>query len=611
MTRKGPITTEIDARRTVDLRREPDDPGEAGDDLPASSPPPMRQSSTVAKPRQPTPRPSLAKRAVLDSEPPPTVGSAAPPSRAVAPKNPTLPWGLPKVSRAPQADDENGVARHLAWLDGERRVQLEVALGRNDFARAVTMLDEERNRFPKNLTIVKAIQAVEAAARAYWSTRIGSFDRVPIRVGSLPRGRVSAEHTILKLADGVATIEDILRVSPFPDHRTLEALADLAQKGVISSRPPPKKSSDAPPAGPKSLSLPPLGDDPEPRESPPPDLPRSASIDGIRFSPRPPNVTPRVGMSIAELIAEANQEMGRETLPDPVEVLTRAAMTREDPPTTRPNPREASALEDDDVPEILKPSSLAPAPAIASRLPASLDPAASRDIPTPPEGSTTRRRSLADDAAPSSVAAMAASLLADEARERDSVIPAAPPRFARFDDVGSPNTSRSATPSAPMAAPPREGPRLSFVIMLVLAGLAAAASATALYLVVRRPNEVPQPPPPAATAAPKPTSTAVATQTASAPASTSVPTMSTLALHIELTPPHARIFLDDVLLTKPYDAVIPKTGRVHNIRAEALGYKTRKTTFVANGDTNLIIALDLLPPVPRPEPQGDPYPTEP
>ena len=87
--------------------------------------------------------------------------------------------------------------------------------------------------------------------------------------------------------------------------------------------------------------------------------------------------------------------------------------------------------------------------------------------------------------------------------------------------------------------------------------------------------------------------------------------MSTLVLHIELTPPHARVFLDDVLLTKPYDMVIPKTGRVHTIRAEGLGYKTRKTTFVANGDTNLILALDLLPPVPKPVPTSDPYPTEP
>jgi hypothetical protein len=86
----------------------------------------------------------------------------------------------------------------------------------------------------------------------------------------------------------------------------------------------------------------------------------------------------------------------------------------------------------------------------------------------------------------------------------------------------------------------------------------------------------------------------------------------TMHLVVDASPREARVLLDDVLLTgHPVDQILPRDGKKHALRVEAIGYKTSKTTIEANADTKLIIALELIPTKPlvdpAPKPNDDPY----
>jgi len=68
-----------------------------------------------------------------------------------------------------------------------------------------------------------------------------------------------------------------------------------------------------------------------------------------------------------------------------------------------------------------------------------------------------------------------------------------------------------------------------------------------------------------------------------------------LTLQIDVTPPDARVFLDDALLsTGSYKGNLPKDGRVYRLRIEATGYTSRVELLKASSNARLEISLEKL-----------------
>jgi serine/threonine protein kinase len=91
---------------------------------------------------------------------------------------------------------------------------------------------------------------------------------------------------------------------------------------------------------------------------------------------------------------------------------------------------------------------------------------------------------------------------------------------------------------------------------------------------------------------------ALATEVRSAPLRSADPpkTVATVALKIDVTPANARVWIDDVLQSAPYELRVVKEATKHTIRAEAQGYTTATKTLVFDG--NVEVRLSLTPAVP-------------
>lgn len=199
-------------------------------------------------------------------------------------------------------DLADALAPHLAWLtDEEARRDLFKQLKKGDHGRVLSVMVEERRRYPRNLSIGRAIQIVERAAIARLLGHIGPLELVPQRCGQPTLGR--DPMLLFRLVDGRATFEDILRASPFSRLRSLEIFGELVRRRAV------KVHDDL--------------------------LPTSALPSRNLESTAKPcgSMRPRI-----EAPVPFNDEDidARATMPDPLEVATRAALLRTAEESERP-----------------------------------------------------------------------------------------------------------------------------------------------------------------------------------------------------------------------------------------------------------------------------------
>ena len=70
----------------------------------------------------------------------------------------------------------------------------------------------------------------------------------------------------------------------------------------------------------------------------------------------------------------------------------------------------------------------------------------------------------------------------------------------------------------------------------------------------------------------------------------------TIKISMQITPPTARIFLDDHQ-SRDNPILLPRTDKKIQLRVEAKGYKTREMTMLADRDRSMIVALSRVRPV--------------
>lgn len=462
------------------------------------------------------------------------------------------------------ADLASALEPHLAWLDESRRSELYLTLLKGQFALALSTLERESARFPRNLSIVRAKQMVERVAIHHLIGKLRPLDRVPVLVERARVRRVTtAVSELLKLCDGVASLEEILRKSKAPRLSTLQILSGLVERGaLVLSRPRHRAFLDEALAAPEEAPVAePLhaGDDAEP-------------------------VT------------------GRATLPDPVEARYLAALMpppsgpqrrptlRGMPAVTAPPPR-TPELDEPDVQSV---------PVAASAPPEVAAPTADGPPSSPrPELYSIPALELPEGGP----AAPPAALVPEPLPPAAPTSPVAPPSAAPMVAPGPPPSS------LPAAELVRSGPSRRAV---VIGGL-GLLGAVAIALIVWSPSDPePEPiaPPPSPARGPEGAVSAPALAPERAVEGPGAP--STIRLTVEVTPRGAKVKLDGEVLRDPFHKTLPRADVEHVVEVEARGYQKRKARFRATADANIIIALDRLPPKESPpEQSSDPEPLPP
>jgi hypothetical protein len=90
---------------------------------------------------------------------------------------------------------------------------------------------------------------------------------------------------------------------------------------------------------------------------------------------------------------------------------------------------------------------------------------------------------------------------------------------------------------------------------------------------------------------------------------------ATVLLRVEVSPPTARVFLDDALLSEgPYEGPLPRGEKAYRLRVEAEGFEGRVDVISAEADVRRTITLlprETPPPVAEPRAAGAPKPRAP
>ena len=150
-----------------------------------------------------------------------------------------------------------------------------------------------------------------------------------------------------------------------------------------------------------------------------------------------------------------------------------------------------------------------------------------------------------------------------------------------------------------------EEPRKRSTALFALAGLALMLSGVAVWVALSKPPLEARPV--AASSAISAAATEPRVGGSAAPTTTSAAIGEPIKLSIDASPKGVHVYLDDQLLRgERIERSLPRDGKSHVVKVEAIGYRPRSTTFAATGDTRLIVALELLPTraPPTPKPSG-------
>ena len=171
--------------------------------------------------------------------------------------------------------------------------------------------------------------------------------------------------------------------------------------------------------------------------------------------------------------------------------------------------------------------------------------------------------------------------------------------------VSGPSSLRVAPPPAP--APSRMGPVVALLVFVFV-----VSGALGIFLI--RPHSKTDA---EVTATPATTTQAAADSTGSAgglpttAATTTPEPEATIELTIHVSPPNARVYIDNAALPKTAaTASFKKDGLTHRVRAEAPGFvaRTELVPFTQNTDVNLQLDRVGVPPAPPPPVAANPRP---
>lgn len=579
----------------------------------------------VAQPAAPKPsRPSVAPEPNRRPTPAATTRAKTPFARDAAR------LGAHERVQGPPPADPSAVASTLepliAWMEEDRRPEFFRQIIRGEFDGAMRLLAKQKERYPRNLTIGKALSVVEDAAASQLLHEVG-FPHFEVVVTSEP-ARVrpgSPLSTMLKIARSSTTLGEVLERAPGGKLRTLELIKDLMGDGTMVVRPPPHKRVKSG-FGRGGLSTPAF----DPSRDSSPDRELDGDEDLALASRKPTRLV--------------EPETSRATMPDPDEVAAKLAIMNDlpaslrssslralTPPPSDPPGRASGGASEPQAPAKRQPEAERPS---LDALLAAIEPAPptppspSATIETPPVPLTVSQAiaeldSLAGRAAPRGLdvddqgehdadslpivlspprAVPRTEPGAARVERKQDVEPSEPPakssdppaveaRSDRKDELHTTIRSRTLAPAA--EEPEKKGPSL-LLITTGLAGLAALVSVVSLVVVMTRPSPTPSEP-----AAPVVKTVVV---TASPPVATAPPTSTpgpkdttnaaTMVLEIEVTPKYAQVYLDGVLLPQPIKQTLQRDGKSHELRIEAGGYKPLKKAFDAKGDAQFVLSLE-------------------
>jgi hypothetical protein len=464
------------------------------------------------------------------------------------------------------ADLATALEPHLAWLAEPDRSELFLVLLKGQFALAISMLKEHSDRFPKNVSILRAMQMVERVAIHHFIGKLRPLDRVPVVVHRAPgRTVTSAVTELLKLCDGVASLEEILRRSQSARLPTLQILLRLVERGtIVLSRP----------------------------------RHRALLDDLSAIEPPPPPSEPG-----PELYGQIE---GRATMPDPVEMRYQAALMRSPsgslPKTTL---RGMQPLESSN----------------GEALPNPVEPEATQNTPPLPAESDTdpaeRAPRIELDARPvrTPIAVGRNALFSIPNLEvPPASIPPAPPFRQDSVDVAEYHTDEpTMIPSerSTFGGPDVESFERSRRWIRVGVGLAIASAGLFVLVLWARSTMDRETSSPASVEPERGGARVEAKDTPAAP--TVDPgeetTGETVRLSVEISPAYATVTVDGESLRAPYRTELPRADVEHVIEVAAAGYQSRTVSVTANRDATLIIALEPLPPKkPKKKPAASPDP---
>jgi hypothetical protein len=473
---------------------------------------------------------------------------------------------------------------HLAWLPHDRRPDIRRILLNKEYLRVRALLREEQERYPRNVSIGRAIKVVERATIRHFLRRLAPTDRVPVLTRAVPGSRTKDHRAaIAARIDGRATLDDVIRDSGLSRLDALLALETLIGQGAVVLKT---------------------------------ELRRPPKADPVRLA----ELAEKLGLS-QDLLDDA---VGRETMPDPGEVEARAALLRNEPaPATHRPEAGRHAAQTARPPPMLGFEQFAPA--------GGDDRAEPDDLPNVTAPATKLEPDLAlwleeppptIGAAPPSAAPAPAAKRGDSAAGRYAVTV---PARVEIPPVSAEPSLREERPQArPVERAPieRAGPppwledepnerdrtrslRRVVIALSVLTVLALGISVIAVSAAMKDPaTEDRSAPASGAASASKP-----APPPEERPAESAAPLLSapgTIRVHVEVSPREARVYVDGVRIKPPLEYSLTRDDARHEVRVEAPGYKPKKTAFAAAADVHLVISLEPLPPKPPPSASAEP-----
>lgn len=525
---------------------------------------------------------------------------------------------------------------HLAWMTDEQRAELKSAIDAADFVRAHDQLVRLQERYPKNLTIKKAIAQFRAMAMTRLEEVFGGLHVVPRKTRSFPLIRAPERAKFAALIDGAMPIEGVLRRWKQDRLRGMEMLNAWFRVGgieiVVPAHDPPQDTSSEPMTTSRSVTPLALSTSSMSSTPPAPVVERRLSqqsqqrVSSSRYSVVPPAPAPAPKERALRSPAQEDEDDRVTELPRPshepklssvapgARTGTRTGLRplanrsrKTTPNVAVPRFMEEESTQsgsrasqpDDDLPAALDPRltipedvsearkeasrpTTRPPPPIASESSASESTTAARSVEPPRTSSAPPRMVPTAATTPRSRPPVAAAAIAPvkPAATRWGLIASAVAMFA----VGAgvvyvmlgPTASTTTTTGSAEAA--KTGPRAS-----IASGSAKASAIPSPFSALgSAPNSGSPNPNPTTSASPDPSTTA--------------PNGSTVQLTFDVEPRFAALYIDGKKLPpKTKKHALPRDNDKHELRVEAVGFKKRKLTFTADADTRLVVSLEILP----------------
>lgn len=151
---------------------------------------------------------------------------------------PRVAIGSPNVQRVPQREWELALKDRLTWLDESQRREIFAAIARQEIARAHSVLLNERERQPKNITVQRAYEAFRKLAIQDLESVLGGLQLVPRKRPEASNVAATGQlRALLAHVDGHTPYEGLIRGSGLDRLRAIELLVELIEHRLIGVDP--------------------------------------------------------------------------------------------------------------------------------------------------------------------------------------------------------------------------------------------------------------------------------------------------------------------------------------------------------------------------------------